>query len=347
MDETSDSKFTPADLSEKDQQMIDTNQSDSVDEESNPEFELTPEIESLIMDKVQDIFLFNTAMTRVGRLDLIGDTKFAGQELANTLKNIFRFGILGSATKMTKNGRVDIYNMDDPDVNKKWATEARQNRSPRVHFNIIGKSLAPKTNTNNPYYNEITPSLGRVSLIFDIEGIKDITSETVEKTPDLSRDYGMPEDDFLSAITHQPSLLKQRGKTYRLNDEVGLDLMRNHKYTKDDVYKLGRFDEYGFVLAHRVQPKRFKGLVVNYERNFQHSAESLTDEKILKLHQIANTKIFSSMVLSSCQANPGLAIPVYDSNGNLLWPKQMTYEEVVKFVEERDKEKSPKDKPAE
>ncbi len=34
-----------------------------------------------------------------------------------------------------------------------------------------------------------------------------------------------------------------------------------------------------------------------------------------------------------------LYVPVYDNDGNLYWPKQMIYEEVKKFIEERDKEK--------
>lgn len=33
-------------------------------------------------------------------------------------------------------------------------------------------------------------------------------------------------------------------------------------------------------------------------------------------------------------------IPIYDQKGNLLWPKQMSYEEVKKFVAERDEKKS-------
>jgi hypothetical protein len=32
-----------------------------------------------------------------------------------------------------------------------------------------------------------------------------------------------------------------------------------------------------------------------------------------------------------------LLLPIYDLVGNLLWPKQMSYEEVKKFVAERDK----------
>lgn len=32
-------------------------------------------------------------------------------------------------------------------------------------------------------------------------------------------------------------------------------------------------------------------------------------------------------------------IPIYSVEGNLLWPKQMTYEEVKRFVSEKDKRK--------
>ena len=36
---------------------------------------------------------------------------------------------------------------------------------------------------------------------------------------------------------------------------------------------------------------------------------------------------------------PDGALPIYDKDGNLLWPKEMSYKEVRKFVKERDKEK--------
>ena len=38
-----------------------------------------------------------------------------------------------------------------------------------------------------------------------------------------------------------------------------------------------------------------------------------------------------------------LNLPIYDVDGNLYWPKQMTYEEVKKFVAERDKDKKEED----
>ena len=35
------------------------------------------------------------------------------------------------------------------------------------------------------------------------------------------------------------------------------------------------------------------------------------------------------------QDKPELLVPIYDLNGNLLWPKQMSYEEVKKHIEEK------------
>jgi len=38
-------------------------------------------------------------------------------------------------------------------------------------------------------------------------------------------------------------------------------------------------------------------------------------------------------------------LPVYNPDGDLVWPKKMSHEEVKKFVEERDKEKEEKNPP--
>lgn len=37
--------------------------------------------------------------------------------------------------------------------------------------------------------------------------------------------------------------------------------------------------------------------------------------------------------------HPQRLIPIYDIDGNLWWPRQMTYEEVKQFVAEREKKK--------
>lgn len=76
----------------------------------------------------------------------------------------------------------------------------------------------------------------------------------------------------------------------------------------------GRFKpstDFGFKLFGEVAPSQFRGIVVNGHIDFYTTIKEIQKS--------------------------GLFLPVYDGNGNLLWPKQMSYEEVKKFVEERDK----------
>src|SRR5438552_4038892 len=49
-----------------------------------------------------------------------------------------------------------------------------------------------------------------------------------------------------------------------------------------------------------------------------------------KVSDITNT-----MVLVD-KDKPNLLVPIYGKEGNLLWPKQMSYAEVKRFVAERD-----------
>lgn len=83
--------------------------------------------------------------------------------------------------------------------------------------------------------------------------------------------------------------------------------------------------EWGFALHYRVAPRFIKGIIYkgNNPEDFVKNIENIyRDVYVDKLSQ---------------------AIPVYDIDGNLLWPKQMNYEEVKKFVKERDKEKNQKE----
>ncbi|MFA6252747.1 MAG: hypothetical protein WCV69_00545 [Patescibacteria group bacterium] len=50
-------------------------------------------------------------------------------------------------------------------------------------------------------------------------------------------------------------------------------------------------------------------------------------------------KLAQVVLETSQQTNQDRLLPIYDIKGNLYWPKQMTHEEVMRFVEERDKEK--------
>ena len=81
--------------------------------------------------------------------------------------------------------------------------------------------------------------------------------------------------------------------------------------------------EYGFVLSPRVSPRRFEGLVLQ------------ADSELMQ--QI--TRQLSEIITKVNKDKPERIIPIYDKNGNLLWPKQMTHEEIKALVGERDKNK--------
>ncbi len=79
----------------------------------------------------------------------------------------------------------------------------------------------------------------------------------------------------------------------------------------------GRKSNYimGYFLSYNVPRRNFKGIVINPRR-------SLEADNFVKTMRASE-----------------LALPVYSYDGNLLWPRQMSYEEVKKFVAEREAKK--------
>jgi hypothetical protein len=94
----------------------------------------------------------------------------------------------------------------------------------------------------------------------------------------------------------------------------------------------------GHVLFGRIPPRYFRGIVIQYFKSalgHPANAEEETDPKIIqeKVDEIVHT------MLTVDQDKPQLLLPIYDSGGNLLWPRHMTHEQVVEFVAEKSEEK--------
>lgn len=79
--------------------------------------------------------------------------------------------------------------------------------------------------------------------------------------------------------------------------------------------------EYGFELFARVAPRYFRGLVLGNR------------------YKDSDLKKIISQMEQVYQGRKNLLLPIYDDNGNLLWPKKMSREEVKKFVAERNAKK--------
>lgn len=76
---------------------------------------------------------------------------------------------------------------------------------------------------------------------------------------------------------------------------------------------------YQVPITHRVSPRHFRGIVLG--------RGSFSDEELAaRISRLTNTMRVTEI------NTPERLMPVYDEHGNLLWPKQMKYEEILKIV---------------
>ncbi|OGZ63195.1 MAG: hypothetical protein A3C58_00030 [Candidatus Staskawiczbacteria bacterium RIFCSPHIGHO2_02_FULL_34_10] len=330
---------------------------EEIQEELEKEEELSPEIIEKIMEKVQDINKNSTAFTWITDLilppreyfknkslcaqlnlenedDLAHDPNLRKKAdllfLAKTTKrldSILKNGVIGGALQYK--GQYDMI------VNaKKWKNALNQDKQNFVHFNIMGRSLQFVSGKKPVVRTEMEYSMymkqrGSTGIIFDISDFRELEPKFYKNNPakKLKRNTFFVNDPIVSGIWNR---IKEEAQDIKIGDE------RLRKLGKiDSSFKQERSDwkyyfdngnplpeeEYGFALSPRIQPKRFRGVVVNIYKD---------DPK-----QIIENIIKSMSSLKRL-------LPVYSTRGELLWPKQMSYGEVKKFVEERDKDKKDK-----
>lgn len=141
----------------------------------------------------------------------------------------------------------------------------------------------------------------KIGLIFDISKFKE----------DLS---------YENYVSGKPDNYQYQTRTFGTNSE-SFAKKREVPYGsgKFKTTKLTPYPE-GHALSFRVAPRFLKGLILKISRK-----ENASQEIIDKLARVINEE--------------NSDIPIYDFDGNLLWPKQMSYEEVKKFVDEREGKK--------
>jgi hypothetical protein len=271
------------DLSPNDQKMMSPAPADDVDDPEKPEFELTPEVENQIMAMVKDIVNGETPYTSVTKLSD-----------AARLKPIFAQGLLGVSRDRDKQDCIDSEKGHRVEI---WKKYTRDKRNTEVNFNIN-------------YPDDINDPMSRmneesIAITFDLSSYRDTS---IEYALNLPRLHGfIPK----APTTH---------KTFRVNDprEIFRIQMRGGA-----TGKLYPSLDCGFVIAHRIPPREFDGVMIPTAANPQEFISAIT-------------AVYAEM-------NEPFALPIYNKAGNLLWPQQMTHEEVIKFVEEHDKEKTHSD----
>lgn len=266
------------------------------------EKELSPEVIEKIMDKVQDIDARGTAHTSLSRLK--ERDPLDNQE---NLKRFFEQGLLGSKSS------------DNETTKERWYSEIRKEKLlTKVYFNIVGRSYTLRSGMKNEYFLE-------------------------KQRKEMGKSYWAHDGgvyliiDLASFMEDIPGIMdQQRSKHFKA-------VQREVDFGKDGLPLVD--SEYGFSLPYRVAPKSFRGVVLDWKDWNKLSrwlkCENEKEGKILESEIVTSLQERMNKVVSIMKNvyvhnnKKDSLIPVYDIRGNLLWPKQMSYEEVRKFVTEK------------
>jgi hypothetical protein len=323
------------------------------------EEELSPETLELIMRKVQDIdapgIAYSVVEDRISENDLYGNPPYEGA--FDKLDRVLPEGLIGTDYWY---GRDISQERGDSITTRKWKENIRKKRKGLVHFNITGRTLyiddclsEKGSNTREDDLNRWKPKIAKnqwsvtsggdsLVILFTLENFK-------EKEPLLKR---IIKDKGEEILNEERFNFKQRVNEYRCASANTQEELKKYRLGKSS--ETIAEDEFGFALSFRVSPRHFTGLIFgNGEGNYLNWKEqkdgtirleidkegSKYKKYIEKIKEVAELEknIFGDKI--------SRYVPIYDIGGNLHWPKEMTYEEVQKFVRERDaKEQEEKEK---
>lgn len=149
--------------------------------------------------------------------------------------------------------------------------------------------------------------------------------------------------------------------------KFGSDSLQLRTYSNNDGKPFENCDlaEFGFSLFPRISPKLLTGIIFrcheknNIEEKRKHFIANILKDKIPKIPENMYDYVYPNYInkedlytlnisddpedvmkmvtkIVDMMFSTDLLVPVYDVKGNLWWPKRMSYEEVKKFVAERD-----------
>lgn len=280
--------------------------------EEKTEQGLSPEVIEKIMEKVQDIEAKGTAFTVIDP-----------EGLDSVLDN----GLLGN----------NPFSRGKRPMKRDWI-EGRKASKGLVHFNIVGRSCNPfmrgsPTSLRNSYYVQ---GQREHILLFDISHFEEYPPIPKEEIQKREREKTYSPRTFRAVLEFgYQDLVKRFGEPLPMPgsqvvrdaiagdpDGLGKRLDQNGLLRHVD-------SEFGFVLTFRVSPRYFTGLVIKLP------AGVFNQQQLQE-----NVEKTASIMRRYFQAKQDLLIPLYDLSGNLRWPMKMSYDEVKKFVAERELKKS-------
>lgn len=276
----------------KNLQLVETDLSKPSSEILDPEtparkVEITPEIEEIILEKLQDIDQDGTAYTSLesGAQDIQTENEDHG------LEDILQNGILNRewyyarlGKKSTANGLVDLEPSEKMDTEQKRGV---------VYFFIVGRTDIPRQDDSKTEIAQGKYSQNSfATIVFDLGRFSEIDKEQFP-------------NPFWAGGTLPPN-------TYTYNGS--LQSLRSGGKSENGRYLANMND--GFALADAIPANSFKGIIVR---------ES-SDETINRIMDIQK---------KAHQEQPENMLPIYNINGDLLWPRKIAYKEVQQLVGEK------------
>lgn len=279
----------PEGLSETPEEEQTTPPEESAEEK---EFELTPEVEEKIMDKVIDIDEYGTAFS-----SLSFQSSPELSEITTRLQDTLRYGFLGTS------GEGNETTLSNEARLTKWQQDMRTWNIPesQVWFNIVGRMSGIKGQNQIDKSGMI--SINGIAMVFDISSFKELPAGKIR---DIHQP-GRPKEHIVGTFSADTD----RTVMHAISEAIS----RGGKYRKFSH----QVPEYkGFHTPFRIAPRLFQGLVLDTSNPYSN-----------------NLAVYLKTMLDVYCDKPEMLLPLYDENGNLLWPRQMSYEEVKKFVARR------------
>jgi hypothetical protein len=151
--------------------------------------------------------------------------------------------------------------------------------------------------------------------------------------------------EWLDSMTMKDSYWFKDKQSHEPNNAVAIIFdKKGVPYFSDDPKGGVPRSEHGFAGPVRVAPRKFLGMVIQCTDTIK-TKNQYGDEKETRVLSTNSEKWqrsandLAETLLKTNQMHPDRLIPIYDVYGNMLWPKNMSHEEVQKMLEEKNTEK--------
>ncbi len=342
---------------------------ESVDDQNEKSLGNQPEKAYYAQAKIEDILNIDTAFHHLSGIHQ--ESRKGPQELhtlwakdvreyceqkdfRNRLSKIFELGILGQSMKFGVIDSKESYKKELSDVEDQY-------QSPNVYFNIYNRSADRNGEGNKrlstKYFNH------GLTVLFDVPSKESFGETYNPHNFDIKiGEYSIAPHSSLGQTIQR--IQREIHPDIKPNDPRLLELLEKsierggvlseHMTLEGEtrgMTRVGPMD--GFRTRLRIAPRKFKGIVIDcdklknviFKEDLVQDDESVTDEELCKRfrefsHKLANGDITNqereSAIIDVIQdalknIKPEYMVPIYDPDGNLLWPQRVSHDEIIKL----------------